>query len=278
MKKAGDLATQIERLNKKTAQRAKNKHSKSGSTEPAASRAPVAQLPVWPDATRGVPNGFIRSALFSAVKRGRRKMVDDEVASIAGVSIRYTGLQLNQNDLTVWESILHESRGMALGEPVRVTAYQLLKIQEKRDNGQNRQLLLDRMERLVNGTVKIKTERYTYIGGLIHDAIRDDDTHEWVIWFNPRLQPLFLHDQYTQIDWRAHLELDGRPLAQWLHGFYATHKQPLPYKMKTIKRLCGSETRELWKFRQTLKTAMRDVEIVTGWKIRIDGDLLHIKK
>lgn len=219
MKKADDLAAQIERLNKRTAQRAKNKPNKSGSTEPAASRATVAQLPVWPDATRGVPNGLIRSALFSAVKRGRRKMVDDEVASIAGVSIRYTGLQLNQNDLTVWESILHESRGMALGEPVRVTAYQLLKIQQKRDNGQNRQLLLDRLERLVNGTVKIKTERYTYIGGLIHDAIRDDDTHEWVIWFNPRLQPLFLHDQYTQIDWRAHLDLDGRPLAQWFAWF-----------------------------------------------------------
>jgi len=278
MKKAGDLTARLEQLNKKAAQRAKNNSGTPKPPEDTAERK-VVQLPLWPEAARGVPNGILRSALFSAIKRGRRRMVDDEIVSISGINIKYTGYQLNQNDLTVWESILHEARGLAMGEPVKVTAYQLLKIQQKRDTGQNRQLLLDRIERLVNGTVKIKTDRYTYIGGLIHDAVRDDDTNEWVIWLNPRLQPLFLQDQYTLIDWRTHLDLDGKPLAQWLHGFYATHKKPLDYKIETIRQLCGSETTELWKFRQQLKKALAQVSGVTGWKIWIDdNDLLHVEK
>ncbi len=34
--------------------------------------ARVIQLPLWPEAVRGVPNSVLRSALFGAIKRGRR--------------------------------------------------------------------------------------------------------------------------------------------------------------------------------------------------------------
>jgi len=276
-KKMEQLAEKASKASLAKAKKSENKVSNAPEV-PEKRMAEIIQLPLAPDGARSVPNGILRSALFSVVKRGRRRMVDDEIVSISGVNIKYTGYQLNQNDLTTWESILHETRDLNLGEPVKVTAYQLLKIQCKRDTGQNRQSLLDRIERLVNGTVKIKTDRYTYIGGLIHDAVRDDDTHEWVIWLNPRLQSLFLQDQYTLIDWKTRLELESKPISQWLHGFYATHKKPFDYKIETIKQLCGSDTRELWKFRQILKAAMHDVETVTGWKMSIKGDLLHVKK
>jgi hypothetical protein len=32
----------------------------------------VMQLPFWPESTRGVPNGVLRSALFGAIKKGAR--------------------------------------------------------------------------------------------------------------------------------------------------------------------------------------------------------------
>ena len=32
----------------------------------------VVQLPIWPESTRGVPNGVLRSALFGAIKKGAR--------------------------------------------------------------------------------------------------------------------------------------------------------------------------------------------------------------
>ena len=32
-------------------------------------------------------------------------------------------------------------------------------------------------------------------------------------------------------------------LAQWLHGFYASHAKPFPIKIETLHRLCGSPFR-----------------------------------
>ena len=54
-------------------------------------------------------------------------------------------------------------------------------------------------------------------------------------------------------------ELDAQPLAQWLHGFYASHAAPYPMRVETLHRLCGSEANELWKFAQTLRKALEAV-------------------
>jgi len=125
MKKAGDLAALVEKI----AERAKSKpkHSKPG--EPAAPDARVVQLPLWPEPARGVPNGILRSALFGVVKRGKRKYIDNElIASLDGVEISYAGQSLDQNDLGVYEAILHIARTQRLGDECYFTAYSLLKI------------------------------------------------------------------------------------------------------------------------------------------------------
>jgi TrfA protein len=68
---------------------------------------PPASLPSWPDAVRAVPNGFLRSALFGAIAKGRRRYLERElIATVEGVEIRYTGQRLDQGDLDVWASIL----------------------------------------------------------------------------------------------------------------------------------------------------------------------------
>jgi hypothetical protein len=36
----------------------------------------VVQLPLWPEPVRAVPNGFLRSALFGAIAKGRRRYID----------------------------------------------------------------------------------------------------------------------------------------------------------------------------------------------------------
>ena len=38
----------------------------------------VVQLPLWPEPVRAVPNGFLRSALFGAIARGKRRYIDGE--------------------------------------------------------------------------------------------------------------------------------------------------------------------------------------------------------
>ena len=87
------------------------------------------RMPLWPDTVRGVPNGVLRSALFGAIGRCKRVRLDRElIASVEGVVIWYSGMQLDQSDLDVWEGILHFSRNSDLGQPIQFAARQFLRL------------------------------------------------------------------------------------------------------------------------------------------------------
>jgi hypothetical protein len=244
----------------------------------------VVQLPLWPEPVRAVPNGFLRSALFGAIAKGRRRYINGEdLAAIDGVTIRYKGERLDQGDLDVWESVLHAVRLQDLGSQCRLTSYALLKLMGKTDTGKNRVTLQNRIERLVANALTVKQGRYSYIGSLITGAAKDEETQEWVIELNPKLQPLFASDQFTQVEWAVRHALDGQPLAQWLHGFYTSHAKPFPIKIETLYKLCGSEASEMWKFAQTQRKALDAVTEASkahgeGFSYKIIGDLVHVDK
>jgi len=244
----------------------------------------VVQLPLWPEPVRAVPNGFLRSALFGAIAKGKRRYIDGELlAALDGIEIRYTGQRLDQGDLDVWESVLHAVRLQEIGSQCRVTSYALLKLMGLTDTGKNRVTLNKRITRLVATALTVKQGRYSYIGSLIAGAAKNEETQEWVIELDAKLRPLFAADQFTQIEWAVRHELNGKPLAQWLHGFYASHAKPFPLKIETLHRLCGSEAGEMWKFTQTLRKALDDVAEASaahgeGFGSDIRGDLVHVEK
>ena len=242
------------------------------------------QLPLWPEPVRAVPNGFLRSALFGAIAKGRRRYINGEdLAAIDGVTIRYKGERLDQGDLDVWESVLHAVRLQEMGSQCRVTSYALLKLMGKTDTGKNRTTLHNRIERLVANAVTVKQGRYTYIGGLIRFAAKDEETQEWVIELDAKLRPLFAADQFTQVEWAVRHALDGQPLAQWLHGFYASHAKPFPIKVETLHRLCGSEAGLMSDFAKTLRKALdalteASATLGEGFSYEVRGELVHVEK
>ena len=278
MKKLDDLLARITEMQARAKQRAQ-RAPLPGAPLP----KNVVQLPLWPAPVRAVPNGFLRSALFGAIAKGRRRYINGEdLAAVDGVTIRYKGERLDQGDLDVWESVLHAVRLQELGSQCRVTSYALLKLMGKTDTGKNRVTLHNRIERLVANAVTVKQGRYTYIGGLIRFAAKDDETQEWVIELDEKLRPLFAGDQFTQVEWGVRHALDGHQLAQWLHGFYASHAKPFPLKVETLHRLCGSES-ELRRYRQTLGDALDAVAEASaahgeGFSYEIRGDLVHVEK
>ncbi len=281
MKRAGALFGRVEELREQAKQRAEREKRDPLPGAPLPKN--VVQLPPWPEPVRAVPNGFLRSALFGAIAKGRRRYIDGEqLAALDGIEIRYTGQRLDQGDLDVWESVLHAVRLQELGSQCRLTSYALLKLMGKTDTGKNRATLNKRITRLVANAVTIKQGRYTYIGGLIRFAVKDEETQEWVIELDEKLRPLFAGDQFTQIEWAVRHELDGKPLAQWLHGFYASHAKPFPMKVETLLRLCGSES-ELRRYRQTLGDALDAVAEACaahgeGFSYEMRGDLVHVEK
>ena len=278
MKKLNDLLARIPEMQARAKQRAE-REPLPGKPLP----KNVVQLPLWPEPVRAVPNGFLRSALFGAIAKGKRRYIDGEqLAALDGIEIRYTGQRLDQGDLDVWESVLHAVRLQELGSQCRLTSYALLKLMGKTDTGKNRVTLNKRITRLVASALTVKQGRYSYIGSLMAGAAKDEETQEWVIELDAKLRPLYAADQFTQIEWAVRHELDGKPLAQWLHGFYASHAKPFPMKVETLLRLCGSES-ELRRYRQTLGDALDAVTEASathgeGFSYEIRGDLVHVEK
>jgi hypothetical protein len=129
----------------------------------------------------------------------------------------------------------------------------------------------------------VKQGRFTYIGGLIAGAAKDEETQEWVIELDKKMRPLFAADQFTQIEWQVRHALNGQSLAQWLHGFYASHAKPFPMKVETLLDLSGSENTEPRSSRQKLRKALNalaDTSEMFGEKFsyEIRGDLVHVDK
>jgi len=242
------------------------------------------RLPLWPEAVRAVPNGVLRSALFGAIRKGRRRYLErEQIAAVDGVEISYTGMRLDQNDLDVWESVLHSVRHQALGSECHVTAYSLLKMMGKTDTGKNREILHTRIDRLRAHAVTIKNGRYMFMGGLINSAYKDEETNEWIIVICPTLKKLYSESTFTNIDWSVRHTLDEHQLAQWLHGFYASHAEPYPIKVETLHKLCGSETGEIRKFKQTLVKALNALQEASkahgqAFRYEIRDGLVHVEK
>lgn len=100
---------------------------------------------------------------------------------------------------------------------------------------------------------------------------------------NPRLRALYGADQFTQIDWAVRHALNGQQLAQWLHGFYASHAKPFPVRIETLLKLAGSENENSRSAQQKLRKALNAVAEAStahgaGFSYTIQGDLVHVEK
>ena len=236
--------------------------------------AKVIQLPLWPEPKRGAPNAVLRGALFAAVQgKGRRYMDREVLAAQRGVTVRFTGMQLDQSDLDVWEQALHLARTQALGTKCYFTARGFLKALTRQASGQNLEWLKSSLARLAGAVVEISDGRRTYFGTLIERGIRDEETGRHVVEINPDLAAFYGRSQWTQIDWEQRQLLRSKPLALWLHGFYASHAAPHALTVEYLHKLSGSQTKQLWKFKQNLTQALQALEVagaIRSFEIR-DG-------
>ena len=273
-----EILLRIEQIKKKAEARTEN--AAASIERP---KAKVAQLPLWPLGVRSVPNFVLRSALFGAATKGTRAYLEQrEIKAQKDITIIYTGMRLDQADLNVWMTVLHIMRLQALGSESRVTAYQFLKMLGKTDTGANRSILELRLKRLNATKLIVSTGLHCYEGALIDGVKRDEQTREYMLRLNPELNSLFVFDQFTQIDWNLRRALDGKPLAQWLHGYYSTHAKPYAICVAKLQAFSGSEGK-LRRFQQTLENALRNVGIASAahglqFEYKILNGLVYIVK
>lgn len=238
-----------------------------------------ASLPNCVEGKRPVPNAILRSALFGVVAKGARKYEQRVLkATVNGISVRFTGQQLDQSDLDVWLACLHRLGEVPAGNQVYFSIYGFLKSLGRNTGKSDREWLKNSLSRLSACLIEMGDGRYFYSGHLINDYYRDEESGESVLTLNPKILSFFSKELWTGIILDERKKLKGKVLSQWLHGFYSTHAVPHPYKVETLKKLCGSES-DLKEFRRMLKKSLVDLSTATGWDCWIDEkDLANVKK
>lgn len=251
------------------------------SAELLAERKKLLRLPIIPQETRPAVNVISNSALFAAVQGKDRQLFHKcSLDTQDGVEIIFSGEQFNQDDHDVLMQLIFQASRYELGTPVTVSAHALLKALGRGTSGKEHDQLKAEIDRLVNGTIYLKTKRFYYVGHLIDDAQQDKKTRFWTYRANPTLGKFYDVGNYTLIDWEERKALKGKDLARWLQLQLSSHARPFPMKVETIRDLSGSRTKALYEFRRMLKTALEDLKtrgIIAAWHIDA-GDLVHVDR
>lgn len=231
--------------------------------------AQVVTLPVWPEQVRGTPNSFLRGALFAAIQGKERRYLKGEIlASQPGITIRFTGMQLDQYDLDVWEQTIQLAAKRPLGNMCYFKIKAFLHNLGRKDGKSERDCLMDSFRRQMASGVEIKQGPHTY-GGSMLEFWHDEETDTYRIQQNPTILTLY-HAGWTAIDWETRGKLHRKPLALWLHGWLSSHAENYPTRVETIRQLCGSRDKTLFGFRRNLKaalTTLQKVSVLTSWAI-----------
>ena len=219
--------------------------------------AEIIQLPLWPEPKRGTPNSFLRSALFSAIQsKDRAFLKGATLASQEGITIKFTGEQMNQEDLTLWETLVHLAKAHPLGNLCTFTAHGLLKALDLNTGGQSHQRLHEGITRLIACAVEITHKGRTYTGSLVEGSSKDEISSHYAIRLNRDIIRLYGETQWTAIDWQQRLALRRKPLAQALHAYYSSHRAPFPVKLATLQRLTGSRNEQAAGFKRHCRAAL----------------------
>lgn len=230
------------------------------------------QLPLWPEPMRGTPNPWLRGALFAAIQgKERRALKRELLATVTGLQIRFTGWQLDQSDMDVWDTFVHLSRMQKLGQRVEFSAHALLVALGRNTGKSDHEWLKSCVARLYSAGVEITIDRHSYFGTMLKGE-RDEMTGRYAVELDPKLLAMYSAG-WTRIDWTERQALRRKPLALWLHGWYSSHAKPYPLRVATVQRLSGCRNTQSASFRRQLAKALDElvkIGAIESWAFRDD--------
>jgi len=248
---------------------------------------------MWPNEVRGGPNPLLRSAFFAAVASKHRKIFEDRssaarepegitIAAQDGVSIKYTGTQLNQYDADVFFEVLHRSRRSPLGTDAFFTGSEFLASIGRVRNNLNYEDLDTSLRRLKRGTVDVAwrgagQRQMAYTGSLIAEYERETTSKLYKVSLFPKIKILFEPTSLTYLQWQDRKLLIRAPLAQWLHSYFSSHARPFPVTVAFLQEKSGHASSRRADFLRTLRAAVEVLREKLNWQIEWTGDLLQVE-
>ncbi|MBX9839191.1 MAG: hypothetical protein K2X69_12880 [Silvanigrellaceae bacterium] len=214
--------------------------------------------------SRVIPNAFLRSSLFGIIKKGGREMVKEKlIFSLSQYEIYFTGEELDQLDLIVWDALVYlfkQKNQMKSNDVVSISLYEICKFLGYTNNSKIRKQIKDRITRLTYAHVKINFNRKCYVGSLIYGFFLDHEKELYSLEMNKKLINIFSNqDDYTYINANVRNELGQNQLANWLYHFYATHQNPIPFRLGYLKELSRSSTSQK-EFNRLIKSALEVIQ------------------
>ena len=252
------------------------------------------QLPIWPDRVRGGPNALLRTALFAGVPSRFRKILEHRpsaavepegvvVASQDGITMRYTGTQLNQYDADVFFEVLQRARRSPLGEAATFSGADFLRSIGRTASKRDYEDLDMSLRRLTRGLVDVKwriqNRPLAYTGSLIAEFIRETDSKLYRINLSPGIKSLFEQSSFTMLEWEQRLRLLRNPLAQWLHSYYSTHAKPFAVTVSFLQKTSGQESARPRDFAKALRVAFGILEAELQWSVEwLSPNLVQVSR
>ena len=255
-----------------------------------ASAPQVVQLPLWPDEKRGAPNAVLRSSVFSAAKPATRTLLDSVLLPVLPpYAIRYSGPQLYQPDLDVWLELVHRCRLTASRHAAVVTIGSVLRGLGRPTNKQSYEYTRESAKALARATVDVmcrdeKGRQRGFTGPLLMLAY-DEPQGVWGVHLHPRVVAMFAPDEHTWLAASARRELGKGYLAKWLHGYFSTHRDPLPISVERLRDLSGSGNGCLRGFRRRVREGLAEVARVERgegrrfeWRVDPERDVVEVSR
>lgn len=265
----------------------KSKQVPAAPAKPPLSTAVIVQLPLWAEALRCLPNEVVRSSLFTARNRKQPRIhykKSTEIVVIGEGRMTYKGEELRQDDETVWLQLIHLAKEYPLGQPIEFTPYSFCKTigwPICKGSYERLRACLDRMQATALAVYSKRLKEGVSLSMIPVFAWQDEDKQtlkKYRVQVAPQLVELFGDLRYTQLEWAQRLALpDG--IATWLHGYYASHREPYAIKLDTIKRGAGITTESASRLRQLIEQALTElvnVGFLESWKIV--GELVEVKR
>ena len=271
------------------------KRSRDAAVAKAQAQAMPVQGDLFQTVLESVPHAFVRSALFTANRKGPRAgyLTQDKVYSFRNFDISRRGRELRQFDLEVWTKILSlyrrefDEAGNAWPY-IRFTGYAMLKALGMSTTVDDYKRLAESLDALKQAEVIISETRAGKRRSITSDTFnllnrlhRDDKTKEFIVWVDTAAAALFAPGSHSPLALPAHQKLRPNPLAQFLHAHLSSHPGTFQsMKYESLRSLSGRAHQKLSTFRADTGRALDLLErhkLILSWQ-DIEGSQFAIRQ
>lgn len=215
----------------------------------------------WPSVQFGIPNRLLRSAVFGVQREKRNGLLDQfNFTYREHYEITYTGSRLNQDDSIVWQAILRAIKNTKspLGKAIKIKKSDVLHNLQKSNGGDNYKWLMSCLDKLSTANLKCVKGKDVFSSNLIIGYSLNDSDSYFNAGVSSFLAPL-LSEDLTDIDILRKSKLSSQ-LSKWLHDFYSSHTNPIPYPVDKLHTICRSN-QNIAKFKMSLKKSIEDLKL-----------------